>query len=76
MRWQLLCAGGRAHRLAERVVEEHGTAQQLDAANIGEAAVSVVRNPGRWQDWGTPSQVLQHLKDLWRMLVAHGRPLR
>ncbi len=76
MRWQLLCAGGRAHRLAERVVEEHGTTQQLDAANIGEAAVSVVRNPGRWEDWGTPSQVLQHLKDLWRMLVAHGRPLR
>ena len=76
MRWQLLCAGGRAHRLAERVVEDHGTEQRLDAASIGEAAASVVRDPGRWEDWGTPSEVLQHLKDLWIMLVAHGGPLR
>jgi len=76
MRWQLFCAGGRAHRLAERVVEHHGTAPHLDAATIGQAAASVVRNPERWQEWGTPPEALQHLKDLWRMLVAHGEPPR
>jgi hypothetical protein len=43
MRWQLFCADGRARRLAERVIQEHGTAARLDAANIGQAAVSVVR---------------------------------
>jgi len=74
MRWQLFCAGDRAHRLAERVVEHHGTAPRLDAACIGQAAVSVVGHPERWEDWGTAPEVLQHLKDLWRMLVAHGGP--
>ena len=65
MRWQAFCANGRARRLAERVVDDHGTAPRLDAANIGQAAVSVVRNPNQWQDWGSPPEVLQHLKDLW-----------
>ncbi|MDP8930328.1 MAG: DUF3626 domain-containing protein [Actinomycetota bacterium] len=50
-------------------------ASHLDAAKIGQAAVSVVRDPERWQDWGTPGEVLQRFKDLWRMLVAHGEPL-
>jgi len=76
MRWQRLCAGGRARRLAQHVVEQHGTTPHLDAANIGRAAVSVVRNPERWDDWGTPREVLQHLKDLWVIVVAHGGPAR
>jgi hypothetical protein len=75
MRWQAFCANGRARRLAQRVIEHHGTTPHLDAANIGQAAVSAVRNPERWQDWGTPREVLQHLKDLWRILVVHGEPL-
>ena len=75
MRWQAFCANGRARRLAERVIEHHGSAPHLDAANIGQAAVSAVRNPKRWQDWGTPLEVLQHLKDLWLILVTHGEPL-
>jgi len=65
MRWQAFCAGGRARRLAERVIAEHGEAPHLDAANIGEAAASVVRDPERWHDWGTPLEMRQYLKDLW-----------
>jgi GNAT superfamily N-acetyltransferase len=76
MRWQVFCANGRALRLAERVVEGHGAEPRLDAANIGRAAVSVVREPERWRDWGEPHEVLVHLKDLWLMLVAHGQPPR
>jgi hypothetical protein len=69
MRWQALCGDGRAFRLAERVAAPH-----LDAATIGRAAVSVVRDPARWRDWGSAAEVLVHLKDLWLMLVALGRP--
>jgi hypothetical protein len=75
MRWQAFCADGRARLLAERVVEHHGTTPHLDAANIGQAAVSVVRHPERWDDWGTQREVLQHLKDLWIVVVAYGEPL-
>jgi hypothetical protein len=75
MRWQMFCTDGRALRLAQRVVDEQGSERCLDAANIGQAAVSVVRDPARWQDWGEPHEVLVHLKDLWLMLVAHGQPL-
>ncbi len=74
MRWQAFCAGGRARRLAQCVIERHGTAPRLDAANIGQAAASVVRDPERWRDWGTPREVLQHLKDLWIVVLAHGGP--
>ena len=74
MRWQAFCADGRARRLAERVVIEQGTSPGLDAANIGHAAVSVALEPLRWRDWGPPDEVLVHLKDLWLMVVAHGRP--
>lgn len=69
-----LCAHGRARRLAERVVGYHGTAPRLDAANIGQAAVSAVREPERWRDWGAPRHVLQDL-NLWRIVVVHGEPL-
>ena len=73
-RWQALCAGGRAHRLADRVVTAHGTDDRLDAATIGAAAVDAVRAPDRWREWGAPAAVLTHLKDLWLMLVALGAP--
>jgi hypothetical protein len=45
--WQAFCGGGRARRLAERVVARHGTEAELDAAVIGAAAASVVRRAGR-----------------------------
>lgn len=77
MRWELLLDQGRGRRLAQLVVGRHGqTDGRLDAAGIGQAAVSVVRDPGLWGDWGTQPEVLVHLKDLWLMLVALGDPLR
>lgn len=67
--------GACPRRLAERVAAEQGSAPRLDATNIGQAAVSAVREPARWRDWGHPDEVLVHLKDLWLMLVAHREPL-
>ncbi len=72
--WQAFCAHGRARQLAQRVVGHHGAAPPLDAANIGQAAASVVRNPEQWEDWGAPRQTLQCLKYLWLILVAYGEP--
>jgi hypothetical protein len=70
MRWQALCADGRARRLAERVAEEHGP--RLDAAAIGRAAADMARRPERWREWGTPAELLLHLKDLWRIVLTFG----
>ena len=42
---------------------------------VGRAAVSVCREPERWRDWDTSAQSLQHLKQLWHVLVRYGRPL-
>jgi hypothetical protein len=36
----------------------------------------VVRRPERWEQWGAPEEVLQHLKDLWVLVVALGEPPR
>jgi hypothetical protein len=72
--WQAFCAHGRARQLAERVIERHGAAPRLDAANIGQAAASVARNLEPWEDWGAPRQALQYLKYLWLILVAYGEP--
>jgi hypothetical protein len=45
---------------------------RLNAAAIGRAAVSVHREPERWLDWADPVDTLQHLKQLWHVLVRHG----
>jgi Protein of unknown function (DUF3626) len=60
-RWQELCRDGRARRLAERIVEEHGGERRLDAANIGQAAARAAGDPAALQD----------LKDLWVLLVTY-----
>jgi hypothetical protein len=70
--WQAFCADGRARRLAERVVARHGAGGRFDAASIGVAAVSVVREPELWLDWGRPAEALQDLKYLWRLVVVYG----
>jgi hypothetical protein len=46
---------------------------RIDAANIGSASVSVISDPRHWQSWGEPAEVLTHLKDLWLILLTHGR---
>lgn len=47
----------------------------LSAALIGEAAVALVRQPERWQDWGTPAETRQQLKQLWHVLAYYGQPV-
>jgi hypothetical protein len=74
-RWQAFCAGGRAARLAARVIADYAVdGSHLDAAAIGRAAVDAARNPDQWEKWGSARECLQCLKDLWLILVAHGRP--
>jgi Protein of unknown function (DUF3626) len=48
----------------------------VDAGCLGQAAFDLRREPSKWSDRGTYSQVLQELKLLWHVLVKYGRPLR
>lgn len=64
--------GPRVAELARRLSVE-ANAPVLDASHLGHAARSVVTEPGRWSDWGTPEETLQHLKQLWHVLVRYGR---
>ena len=58
-------------RLAQRIAGNHGT---LDAAVIGTAAASLHAQQDAWLDWGRPEEALQHLKQLWHVLVHYGVP--
>ncbi|MFV2104278.1 DUF3626 domain-containing protein [Micromonospora sp. LOL_024] len=48
--------------------------EPLHAALVGRAAASVVTEPGRWADRGPAADTLQHLKQLWHVLVRFGAP--
>lgn len=48
--------------------------EPVDAALIGRGAVSVVTEPERWADRGPIADTLQHLKQLWHVLVRFGEP--
>jgi hypothetical protein len=58
--------------LALRIAGIEGT---LDAAVIGSAAASLHEQPHAWRDWGSHAEVLQHLKQLWHVLVHYGLPI-
>jgi hypothetical protein len=60
-------------RLAQRIAGSNGT---LDAAVIGIAEASLHEQPDAWRDWGSHAEALQHLKQLWHVLVHHGVPAR
>jgi hypothetical protein len=60
-------------RLAQRIAGSDGT---LDAAVIGIAEASLHEQPDAWRDWGSHAEALQHLKQLWHVLVHHGVPAR
>jgi hypothetical protein len=46
----------------------------IDAALIGVAARSAVTEPEAWADRGPLDDTLQHLKQLWHVLVQYGHP--
>jgi hypothetical protein len=46
----------------------------IDAAVIGRAAQSAVRDPAAWARFGEPAEVLQLLKYAWHILVLLGEP--
>ncbi len=48
--------------------------EPVDAALIGRAAASVVTEPERWADRGPAEVTLQHLKQLWHVVVWFGAP--
>jgi Protein of unknown function (DUF3626) len=58
-------------RLAHRIAGENGL---IDAAVIGTAEASLHHRPEMWRDWGSREEVLQHLKQLWHVLVHYGAP--
>ncbi|TWJ22145.1 DUF3626 domain-containing protein [Micromonospora endolithica] len=61
--------------LAARVHAEFANpGDPVDAALVGRAAVSVVTEPDRWADRGPTEVTLQHLKQLWHVLVRYGTP--
>ncbi|MGC4892741.1 DUF3626 domain-containing protein [Micromonospora sp. DT31] len=61
--------------LAARVAAEFGCpGEPVTAALVGRAAASVVREPSRWADRGPTEVTLQHLKQLWHVLVRFGAP--
>jgi hypothetical protein len=57
-------------RLARRIAGDG----MLDAAVIGAAEATLHSRPEAWRDWGTRDDTLQHLKQLWHVLVHYGRP--
>ncbi len=60
-------------RLAKRIV---GADRMLTAATIGAAEVSLREHPDAWRDWGSHAETIQHLKQLWHVLVHFGSPYR
>ena len=79
MKWSLLllttaaalnCLVGVA-TLAPRIAGDDGT---LDAAVIGSAEALLHERPEEWRDWGSHAEALQHLKQLWHVLILYGFP--
>jgi hypothetical protein len=66
--------GPRMPALAARVARLRGDSRSIDAVSIGGAAASLHREPDTWRDWASAEETLQHLKQLWHVLVRFGRP--
>jgi hypothetical protein len=48
----------------------------VDAAVIGAAEATLYSQPDLWRDWGSREETLQHLKQLWHVVVYYGAPAR
>jgi hypothetical protein len=57
-------------RLARRIASKG----VVDAAVIGAAESSLHSQPEQWCDWGSREETLQHLKQLWHVVVHYGAP--
>jgi hypothetical protein len=57
-------------RLAQKIARDG----VVDAAVIGAAEASLRLAPETWREWGTFEESLQHLKQLWHVLVHSGAP--
>ena len=63
--------GAEMPRLAARIAGRDGV---VDVAAIGAAEATLHRQPELWRDWGSHAETLQHLKQLWHVLVHCGEP--
>jgi hypothetical protein len=67
--------GPRMPALARRIASAFGSMPDtFDAAAIGRAAAELHHQPWRWADWDGEAETLQHLKQLWHVLVRFGDP--
>jgi hypothetical protein len=67
--------GPRMVPLAQRVADRYAIARgTIDAACLGRAAEALHRDPSSWDDWAPYEETLQHIKQLWHVLVRFGRP--
>jgi Protein of unknown function (DUF3626) len=57
---------------AREVCDRLEVAGRYDAAVVGRAAASVIRDPDSWAGWGTQEDLRQQVKYLWHVLVAFG----
>ncbi len=59
-------------RLAKRIAADG----LVNASVIGAAEATLYLQPELWRDWGSREEALQHLKQLWHVLVHYGAPAR
>jgi hypothetical protein len=62
--------GPQMPKLAARIAGHDGV---IDAAVIGLAEAWLYRRPEEWRDWAGPEDTLDHLKQLWHVLVHYGQ---
>lgn len=60
--------GSAMPHLAARIAQ-HGV---INAAIIGQAALTLEHTPQIWHDWDNYEATLQHLKQLWHVVVQSG----
>lgn len=66
--------GPRMVPLAAHLEERFGSGQgEIDAFVLGRAAQALHHDPASFDGWGTADEALQLLKQLWHVLVRHGR---
>ncbi len=63
--------GSAIPRLAQRIARDG----VVDAAVIGAAQASLRLRPHEWREQGEPKEILQHLKQLWHVVVQYGTPV-